>query len=372
MSNRLITASAVARMAAVALRNRIIGGSYTSNQPASAVLAGKVGDSVRIKVQPAVTDAQEFTSTTSASDVTQRYTDVVLQKHFYDKASLTTSELSLSLDDLVQTVVLPKVNNIALSINKYINAKTVGGFSRNLAGTIGNRPSTVAHIVAAQKVLDDAYIMGPRVGLVDTTAKASFMQLVQFASEDYGANAADQAAYQMGNKLGVEWVCDPSLGAFDRGDVAGSTTASGTAGASTIAVASLTAATGTIKEGAALTIAGNSTRFVVTADTAIVGNAVAALPIYPALPAGFSPSTAAITWEAAGYSNVIYSPGAVATAIVPPTPLWGMDSAIAMFDGIGMRVSWGGSLSTLASEMVIDCMVGAKVCQTEGGVRICG
>jgi hypothetical protein len=302
--------------------------------------------------------------------VTQRYTDVVLQKHFYDKASLTTAELSLSLDDLVQTVVVPKVNNIALSINKYINAKTIGGFSRNLAGTIGNRPSTAAHIVAAQKLLDDAYIMGPRVGLVDTTAKASFMQLVQFASADYGVNAADQAAYQMGNKLGVEWVCDPSLGAFDRGDIAGSTTASGTAGASTVAVASLTAATGTIKEGAAFVVAGDTTRYVVTADTAIVSNAVAALPIYPVL--ATSPSTANITWEAAGFSNVLYSPSAVATAIVAPAPLWGTESAVAIFDGIGVRVSVAGSLSTLQSEMIVDVMVGGRVVQHEGGCRFAG
>lgn len=369
MPNLLITPSAVAKMAAVAMRNRLIGGSY-ANREVEQVFGDKIGDTVRVKVAPAVQDAQEFVSTTSASDVTQRYADVKLEKHFYDKATLSTAEVSLELDDLFSTVIEPKVSNIAQSINKYILKKFVAGFAANVSGSVAARPSTEAHIAAAQKVLDDAYIGSNRVALVDSTVKASLMQLAKFGSSDYGVNAADLASWQLGTKLGAEWVMDPALGLFVQGDIGGTVKASGSAGAYTVALSALTEATGVINEGTVFVVAGDTQRYVVTATTAIAANAVAALPIYPAL--ATSPSTAGVTFESAGYSNLIFTPAATAAAIIAPAPLWGTQSAVSTFDGVSVRVSWDSSTSTLANNVVIDVMVGAKVVQPEGGVRFCG
>lgn len=366
--NSFLTPAMVARDAAIALKNRLVTANFISRKVESVFTASKVGDSVKVTVPPAVTDAEEFAGETTATDLAQGEVDVVLQKHFYKRADLTTKQRTLELDDFTANVTVPFITGIGASIDKYLIAKMRGGFARNVAGTITNRPSTVAHIVAGQKVLNDAFIprIG-RIGLVDTTVEAAFLQLAAFGSRDYGdQNAAQVHDLVMGKKFGATWVSDPHCDAFARGDIGGTVTASGSATASTLALASLTKATGTIKEGTAFTIAGDTQRYVVTADTPIVGNAVAALPVYPALAS--SPSTSLVTFEGAGYSNLIFHPNAVVGAIVAPEALFGGNSAVAMFDGLAVRVSFDSSIVSLASSVVYDVFVGAKVAQPAGGV----
>jgi hypothetical protein len=370
--NSFLTPSAVARDAAIALRNRLVCANLVSRKVEGVFTAAKVGDSVKVTVPPAVTDADEFAGATVAADLAQGDVDVQLQKHFYKRADLTTKQRTLELDDFTANVTVPFITGIGASIDKYLIAKMRGGFARNVAGTVTNRPSTAAHILAGQKVLNDAFIpRAGRVGLVDTTVENSFLQLTQFASRDYGdQNAGQLHDLMLGKKLGALWVPDPHSDAFARGDIAGTVTASGSATASTLALAALTEATGTIKEGTAFTVAGDTQRYVVTKDTDIVGHAVAALPVYPALKT--SPSTALVTFEGTTYSNLIYHPNAVVAAIVAPEPLFGGNSAVASFDGLAVRVSFDSSIVSLASSVVYDVFVGGRVVQHAGGVVLAG
>lgn len=382
-TNTLITASAVARDAAIALSNRLVVGNLVSRSTES-TFADKVGDTVTVVTPPTVADAQEFAGSASASNVAQGETKIALEKHFYQKADLTSKQLSLELDDFTRTITVPFIGGISASIDKFMLARMAGGFRRNVAGTVANRPSTLAHVMAGHKALDDAFIpqIG-RVALTDSTVKVALAQLAQFSSRDYVESNALNAAmglngitpdnpmqYVWSNSNGATWILDPHMGAFARGDIAGTVTATGTAGASTIALAALTAETGVIKEGTSFVTAAGATRYTVTADTPIVGNAVAALPVYPALVE--SPSTSAVTFEGAGFQNMIYLPGAVAGAIVAPAPLLGGQSAIATYNGLTVRVSFDSSVTTLASSVLFDVFVGCKVVQADGGVIVAG
>ena len=80
---------------------------------------------------------------------------------------------------------------------------------------------------------------------------------------------------------------------------------------------------------------------------------------------------AAITFEAAGYSNIIYHPYAVAGAIVAPQPL-AMGSAVESFNGVSIRVSMDSSITSLADSIVYDVFVGCRVIQPEGGCLVAG
>ncbi len=370
MSNKFIDPSVIARMASIELDNRLITGNLISRD-VEAQFANKVGDSVKVVVTPEVEEAQEFTGTTSATAVVEREQDVVLQKHFYSKVALTTKEMTLSLEDFAGTILAPRMTGLGASIDKYFIAKMAGGFRRNVAGTMANRPSTIAHYLAASKVLDDKWVPEQgRIMLHDTTVHNTFLQLKEFNDLTLGAQNVLQNL-QINDRAGATWVKDAHLDLFNAGDIDGTVTASGTAGASTIALAALTAATGTILEGTSFTIAGNATRFVVTADTAIAANAVAALPIYPALPAGFSPSTAVVTFLAS-YQNMLYVPSSVVGAIVAPAPLLGAQSATYSVNGLSVRASYDSSISTLGSSLVLDVFVGARVIQPNGGVIVAG
>ena len=70
MGNTFLTPTMVARDAAIALDNRLIVGNAVARDKENMFTAAKIGDSVTVTVPPAVSDASEFTCSTSASDAT--------------------------------------------------------------------------------------------------------------------------------------------------------------------------------------------------------------------------------------------------------------------------------------------------------------
>jgi hypothetical protein len=118
------------------------------------------------------------------------------------------------------------------------------------------------------------------------------------------------------------------------------------------------------------TIAGDTTRYVVRKDVAKSGSA-AVVTIYPPLAAA-ADNNDLVTVEAAGFQNIAFHPNATAAAIVAPEPLWGGNSTVQSWNGIGMRVSQDSSITTLSDSIVFDCFVGARVIQPNGGCLVAG
>lgn len=377
MGNTFITPTMVARDAAIASAERLVVGNLVSRDKEKMFTASKVGDEIQVTVPPAVTDADEFTGSTSASDQTEIEVGVKLEKHFYKRIDLTSKQKSLELSDFTRLVTVPAVTGIMDSVDKYI-LRNMQVFRRNLTGTVGNRPSTMAHIAAATKKLNDLRVtkMG-RIALIDTTVEESFSQLSQFQSQDYGPDApAGLREAILGRRYGFNFQTDVNAGAFVRSaaanDIAGTVLVDGTvaAGGTTLHIDGITSTTGTIYAGTVFTVAGDATRYVVRKDAAIAANEVDLL-IYPAL-AAQATNEAAITFEAAGYSNLVYHPAAVAAAIVAPTPLAGGNSVVQSFNGVSLRVSMDSSIVTLSDSIVYDVYVGARVVQPDGGALFCG
>lgn len=376
MSNTFLTPTAVARDAAIASADRLVVGNLVSRDKEGILTASKVGEFVDVTVPPAVSDASEFSGSTSASDQTETKVRMQLMKHFYKRIDLTSRQKSLELSDFTRLVTVPAITGIMSSVDKYILRK-MQAFRKNLTGTVGNRPSTIAHIAAATKTLTDKFV--PRTGriaLIDTTVEQSFSQLAQFQSLDYGPDAAAMLRDgTLGKRYGFGFVTDPNSGAFVRsaaaGDITGTVLTNGTpaVGAVEVAIDGITNATGTIYAGTVFTLAGDTTRYVVMEDAEIASNA-ATLTISPPLAAAPGDG-AAVTFEAAGYSNLVYHPAAVAAAIVAPAPL-NVNSAVQSFMGVSIRVSMDSSIVTLSDSIVYDVFVGANVIQPDGGALFCG
>jgi hypothetical protein len=368
----------VARDAAIALANRLIVGNAVSRDKEGMFTASKIGDDITVTVPPAVTDASEFTSSTSASDMTETSIDLTLEKHFYKRVDLTSKQKSLELSDFTRLITVPCVQGIAESIDKFI-IRNMQVFRKNLTGTVGNRPSTMAHLAAAHKTLNDLKLVkSGRRALIDTTVEYTLMQLSNFLSLDYGPDgAASGREGVLGRRYGFDFVTDANLGEFSRSsaanDIAGSPAINATvaAGGSQIGIKGVTNATGTIYAGTAFTIAGDTTRYVVRKDVTAVSNVYTTVDIAPVL-AAQATADAVITFEAAGYSNLVYHPNAVAAAIVAPTPLAGGNSAVESYQGVSIRVSQDSSLTTLADSIVFDVYVGCRVIQPDGGALFCG
>jgi len=377
MSNTFLTPTMIARDAAIALNNRLIVGNAVSRDKEGMFTASKIGDTVQVSIPPAVVDAGEFTGSTTASDQTETQIGLTLEKHFYKRVDLTSKQKSLELSDFTRLVTLPCVQGIQESIDKYI-LKQMRVFRKNLAGSVGNRPSTMAHVVAARQKLKDLKVGGDMFNaLIDTTAETSFLQLSNFVNLDYGPDSG--AAGRMGAlgmRYGFNFITNANLGAFVRSaaanDIAGTVVVNGAsaAGSTVLNIDGITSATGTIYAGTTFVVAGDTTRYVVRKDAAIVDNATQ-LTVTPPF-AITQDDGDALTFEAAGYSNLVYAPNAVAAAIVAPTPLASANSAVQSFGGVSIRVSMDSSIATLADSVVYDVFVGARVIQPDGGALFCG
>jgi hypothetical protein len=379
MGNTFVTPEMVARDAAITLDDRLIVGNLVARDKEGLFTAGKIGDSVKVTVPPAVTEASEFSGSTSAGDLTETEIDLTLEKHLYKRIDLTTKQKSLELSDFTRLVSVPAMQGIALSIDKFF-LRNMQVFRRNLTGTVGNRPSTAAHVAAANKTLNDLFVVSSgRIALVDTTVEASLTQLNNWSSQDYGADGPSALREGfLARRWGFDFIRDANLGAFSRSaaanDIAGTVVTKDDANAlavgdTQIVIDGITSATGTIYAGTAFVLAGDTTRYVVRKDAAIASN-TATLTITPGLVADPGDG-AALTFEAAGYSNLVYHPNAVAGAIVAPTPL-AVGSSVASFRGISVRVSMDSSLTSLADSIVYDVYVGCRVIEPNGGALFCG
>lgn len=377
MANKFVTPTEVARDASIVLGNLLVTGNLVSRDNEAKFKGSKIGDTMKVTVPPVLGDADEFTGETSATAVTETEIDLILEKHFYKRIDLTSKQKSLELSDFTRLITAPVMRSFSQSIDKYFTNQ-MQVFRAQLAGTVGNRPSTVAHLVAANKVLNDAQITkSGRVMLIDTTVEASLLQVSQFTSADYGVDgpaAIRDAA--IARRFGFEFYSDPLLSAFVRSaaanDLAGAVLTNGApaVGATTVSIDGITSATGKIYAGTVFTLAGDATRYVVRKDAAIADNATT-LTVYPALVAAPGDG-AAVKFEAAGFMNVAFHPNAITGAIVAPEPLSGGNSAVVNVNGISVRVSQDSSIVTLADSIVMDCFVGARVIQPNGGCLVAG
>lgn len=374
MSNTFITPSAVIADNALFIAENLIVGNL-ANRKTESEFAKKVGDTVTVKVPPVI-EGKEFTAggSTTASDVTETSVDVVLQKHFYVRVDLTSDELTLKIDDFLQQVALPATRGLIKKIEVYAIQKLLGGFSRYVTGTIGNEPSTHAHILNAEKtIFTNQGDTSQLAALITPTAHVSFGQLDIFTSADYGT---DRPFGLKSNSLGMvantTFFRSAHASVFDRGDIAGTVLTNGDPGtAAQIAVDGFTAATGTVYEGTRFTIADDSSGNVYTVtENAVIASNAATLKVTPNADASIIDGKA-LTFQAAAKANVMFNPAAFAGAILPGA-IVGANVAAQSINNIGVRIISDVSATTLSGTWVWDCYVGFRVVYPLYGTIMCG
>ena len=372
MSNTFINTDLVARDSAVLLQDNLVAMRLT-NRSHEDKFADKVGDTIRIKVPPRFTTTRNLLvdGTTTAESITDSTVDLKLDRQFYRKVDLTSVQATLELEDFNQWITSPAINGIADDIDSLTVDRAVQGYNQNtngIVGTAGNRPSSIAHIAAGAKALNDAGVpMDYRVGVIDTTVHASLIQLAEFKSLDYGSTKASTLENSLlGKLMTISWFMDQNCGTQDRGDVGQAThVMGGSQSGSTLVIddAGGTSA-GTLKQGARFTIAGVAGTYVVKEDvTASGGYFTATLNI--AL-ASAPADNAALTYIAAVSENYIYDRRSLAAAVVAPSAL-SVNSSSAIYDGIGMRVTRSASTSTMVDSIVFDTFAGVRVVQANAG-----
>jgi hypothetical protein len=371
MANTFITPTDVIRDAGLILRDRALVANLV-NRSIEGRFVKKIGDTVSVKV-PAIIAGSEFTTSATASNVTETSVDVTIDKHFYVKVTLSSDEIAMELDDFNAAIQVPAVTGLVGQVEDYLLRKITGGFSRNVTGTAGTDASTHAQIIAAEKTIFDN--QGPTddlVAIINSTTHASLKPLTIMNSLDFRADAPSILA---GNALGalnsMTFYRSVHSGSLDVGATDGTANVvDGTSyTGSSLGITNPSYQGGLINEGARFTIAGVSgTTYTVTSDTTFTGYH-AVLPVTPDVAA--PDSTAAITFETAVTECPVYSPMSVAAAIMPGPP--GPGAAVVNYDGLGLRIIQGNvSTTTLAQDWVWDLYVGAKVVQPAFGTILQG
>lgn len=376
MSNTFKNTDLVVRDASCILGDNLVFANL-SNRNHEQKFGLKVGSTIEIKVPPVQT-ARDFiddSSTVTDNAITESDVDLTLTEEPYVAHTLTTSEKTLDLDDFSVVVTAPAALAVRDAIDTFVGKAAVRGFARNNAGTEGTNPSTLAHLVAGRKILQDLGCPSAgRVGVLNTTAEASILQLSQVTSADYGAERPmGLRDAQMGRIYGIDWFADQNVTSHSRGtgvavlvDVYGG---SQTGTSLIVDDSGVGTSTTTILAGTRFTVAGLSNTYTVIADaTAVAG--IATLQLDQALES--SPAdNATITYKTAATGNVVYKRDALGVAIVPPAAL-AIGSSVAYMDGTGMRVTMSTSTTSLSDQIVYDTLCGAIVIQPSGGAVLCG
>lgn len=381
MANSFLTSSFVlgaTRLAAGLLSKNLVAASLISRDVESQFrTVGKTGGVVSVKYRPTLTaqldEETKGATTLTVEDNQQQSVPVDATKYVYHKQAITTAESTYSMDNFQRDVLEPALLAIAHKIDAYMIRRIAGGFARNLSGTAGTAPSTVAHILAGRKtyVDNDAPLAAPLVSIIGSQAETNFLGLDEFKSRDYGEDNAPALRRARLNPLyNIGFFMDQNAGTFDQGDVAGTVLANGgSQTGTTLNVDGFTAATGKVRQGTRFTIASVSGTYTVTEDTDISSNA-AALPITPAL-ASSPADNAAITFQTAFTQDVIYAPEAVAGAIVAPVAMMGIPSEVATFRDVSVRLTFDSTTagtSGAVDSVLVDAFIGASVIRPEMGV----
>lgn len=369
MANTLITTDLVARDASVMLKNNLVMANLT-NRNHEDKFAQKVGDTIEIKTPP-VQVARDFIVDGSVQDnaIVESSVDLKLSEQPYVAHTLTSAEKTLELDAFALQVTKPAMDAVAQKVDAFIAQTGAEGFAPNYVGGEGSDPSTVLHIVAARKKLQDQGApLQDRVSVISTQAEASFLALDQFTSADYepSNNAIKNAI--LGRKYGIDLYSDQNVDGLSLGDASVEATALAAAtviGESTVSMDKGGAnATGTIPAGSRFTVAGDLQVYTVTADSVAAAGPFT-VAITPASKLVIA-DAAAVTWKAASKGNLLYVRNSLASAIVAPAPL-AIGSSSAIFEGIGIRVSMSSSTSALTDQIVFDTYCGAQVIEVDGG-----
>ena len=377
MANVFQNTSLVARDAAIELHGAITTAGLVSGKH-EAKFAQKVGNYVDVKVRPIMTASRHTGSGAfGASYVSEGKVRLQIKHRAYVKVPLTGEELTFSVDDFALQVTRPAMLALAKDVDAFLIDQLVAGFARNTVGTDGTNPSTIAHLVAGyQKLFDQEAPTDNLGGIITSTAMASFLQLPQFTSRDYGdGQTAGLRNALLSQLYGINFYPNQRAGSHDRGDIAGTVLVKGAAQTGTsIIVDGFTAATGTVTKGTRLTFAADSTIYTVAQDCTIAANT--ATLVLTSAKAVAAADDAAVTFKDALKQNVIFSPDAAAKALIAPAPQRGNPSAVGVFEGISVRTTFESSISdssTGDSEAVLfDVFVAGEVIVPDGGVVLQG
>lgn len=333
----------------------------------------KAGDTIQVRKPVRATSIDTSGDISSSiSDTAENNVNITLDKQRGVARQLTSKEMTLNVDDFTRLVTAPAIQAIA----ENINGDVLGLYSDipYFHGASGSTPDALADIAEPAKILNENLApMDARALVMDFSAESKLRQLDSLVEVDKSGTNEALRRGMLGQVYGMSLVSDGQVKTHTAGTYTALTaTATGTAGASTVALAA-SGGTQTLLKGDLLVIDGY--QYVVTADATASSGNIASAAIYPALKT--SPSGASVTFpdESAGahVANVAFQRDAFALAMAPlEMPMGGANSAVVNFRGLSIRVVMDYGFNTDKNLIRFDVLYGVKTMFPELAVRVLG
>lgn len=335
----------------------------------------KRGDTIQVEVPPTYT-AQEFTTTISAQAINESSISIKLDKIVDVSVEFSSKERALNIRDYGNQFLQPAIDAIA----KKVETDLLTNFYKdvyNYAGTSGTTPDGMDDLASVRKAL--SMNLAPdenRSALWDYDAVSKFIQLSNLANvEKAGTNTALRNAY-IGQVYG--------LMNYEHGliatHVAGTFTAVASpkvkgehlAGVTTITLDG-GSGTETIKQGDIFAI--GTQKFVATADATASGGEVG-IVVSPAVASTIANDADVVFPDKTNgghVANLGFHKNAFAFVQRPlEKPYGGVDSYVAVAEGLSLRAVAGYNQSTKKETLSLDLLYGYKTLRPELAIRTLG
>lgn len=294
MANSLLSLNAITREAVELFRNS---NAFLQNidrqfDPEFARAGMKIGQSLRIRLPndyavrngPALATQDTSEQNTTLTVATQKGVDI----------AFSTTERTMTLQDYSERVLAPAINNLcgAIAADVMNGAEAICNYAANVDGSNNTITPTAATWLGAGAVLDlNSAPMGRRMVVTDPLTDARTVSSLTGLFNPSQRISSQYESGAMRNALGFDWMRDQTIIKHTAGTYNSAATVSGAnQTGSTITVSAIS---GTLKQGDIITIAGVNAvnrvtkvstgqlrQFVVTAD---VASTATSIPIYPAI-----------------------------------------------------------------------------------------
>ena len=243
---------------------------------------------------------------------------IVLDQWYEVKFALTDKELTYTTEKIVTDHIMPAAYAIADKIDQQLTAlyKDIPWSNTN------SSPLAAADITANRRILNvNQAPTDFRHLMLSPTQEEEALNLAAFSQQQgAGQQGVDtQMRGTLGMKYGFETFMNQNVQTHTTGvsaDATGALTVAGTKGDTAISFDSVTSG-GTFKKGDSFVIAGNSQRYVFTADFTATGGAKTDAPIFPALVQDYDNLSVVTITLLSGEQGIGFHRNAFALAMAP-------------------------------------------------------
>lgn len=292
-----------------------------------------VGESVivPISVQGSAADVSPAMAVPEPADFSTETTAIVIKKSRSVSFGLTGEEYrglenGVGANSILQGNIQQALRTLCNEIENDCCAEVTNSAGA-VYGTAGTTPfaSNLGDAAEIRKILDDAGApAGERSLIINTSAGVNLRKLTQLTNVDQAGTSMTLRQGELLDLFGLSLKESAGVKTFAKGDATGLTVKTATKGAKELEAKAVTS--GALKVGDIITLAGDSTKYTVTAIPASLA-ANAKFSISPALAANASDGTA-VTVVGNSARNIAFTRSAVQLVTRAPALPGGRDAAV--------------------------------------------